>query len=80
MAKASNNRDDFAGHVQQDAPQFLQAITNLMEEQLDTMSKLQLQTLMESPLLWESSCPTVGNMCGTTVHIEKEKNTHTSSG
>ena len=73
VGRAFINGEDFAGNRQQDAPQFLEALLNLMAGQLDNRSKVRQQSLMEPTLMWETSCPTVGNECGTTTNYQQDK-------
>ena len=70
---ASTNREDFAGTGQQDAPQFLETLLNLMAGQLEPRSYERLQTLMEPTMLWETSCPAEGNKCGINRNFVQEK-------
>ena len=73
VGRESTNREDFAGTRQQDAPQFLGALLNLMAGQLEPRSNVRLQTMMEPTLLCESSCPAEGNECGINRNFVQEK-------
>ena len=80
VGRESTNREDFAGTGQQDAPQFLEALLNLMKGQLNNRSHVQLQTLMEPTLLWKNSCPVAGNKCGINRNFLQKKYAHSPSG
>ena len=73
VGRASTNREDFAGTGQQDAPQFFEALLNLMAGKLEPRYNEWLQKLMEPTMLSETSCPAEGNKCGINRNIVQEK-------